>query len=167
MAEIIVTVNGQARALPDRCTVAHLLDILEMDPKRVAVERKATQAKATAELVREQTALKKTLAELTRERDLANAEIERLEAQADTAYQEAQGQYRALFEDIQALEDRLPDALFCGRCKKWVPEYEWAWRPDGRDEVAYHEPCGDHGPGVLTDATWLARRHRVPEKSAP
>ena len=139
----------------------------EQQATRAAAERKATQAKVTVELVRERKALEKTLAELTCERDAANAEIERLDAQAQAAYEEAQGQYRALFEDIQALEDRLPEALFCGRCKQWVPEYEWAWRPDQEHDLAYHETCGDHGPGVLTDATWLARRHRVEEKSAP
>jgi len=37
--EIQVSVNGQQRALPEGCTVAHLVEILEMDPTRVAVER--------------------------------------------------------------------------------------------------------------------------------
>lgn len=37
--EIIATVNGQARRLPPGCTVSHLLEILEVDPVRVAVER--------------------------------------------------------------------------------------------------------------------------------
>ena len=37
--EIEVTVNGQLRTLPDGCTVAHMLEILEVDPARVAVER--------------------------------------------------------------------------------------------------------------------------------
>jgi hypothetical protein len=134
---------------------------------RVADQREAAQATATAALVREQKALEKTLAEVTRERDAANREIERLEAQADAAYHETQGQYQTLIEDIQALEDRLPESLFCGRCEKWAPERQWAWRVDGDDEVAYHRPCGDHGPGVLSDATWLARRRRVPEKSTP
>jgi thiamine biosynthesis protein ThiS len=34
-----VTVNGAARTVPSGCTVAHLLEILEVDPARVAVER--------------------------------------------------------------------------------------------------------------------------------
>ncbi|MSP63130.1 MAG: sulfur carrier protein ThiS [Myxococcales bacterium] len=37
--EFIVTVNGAARTVPSGCTVAHLLEILEIDPRRVAVER--------------------------------------------------------------------------------------------------------------------------------
>jgi thiamine biosynthesis protein ThiS len=37
--DLSITLNGQARSLPPRCTVAHMLEILEMDPKRVAVER--------------------------------------------------------------------------------------------------------------------------------
>ena len=134
---------------------------------RSVAEHKATDAKATAACVRTQKGLEKTLAEVTRQRDRANAEIARLETRAQAAHEEAEGQYEALFEDIQALEDQLPEALFCGRCKKWAPEYEWAWRADQEHEVAYHETCGDHGPGVLTDATWLARRRRLPEKSTP
>ena len=39
MAELIVTVNGTSRSVPARCTVAHLLQLLEADPSRVAVER--------------------------------------------------------------------------------------------------------------------------------
>ena len=60
-----------------------------------------------------------------------------------------------------------PETLFCGRCERWAPEGEWAWRADGTHELAYHSPCGDHGPGVLSDATWLARRRRGQEKSTP
>jgi thiamine biosynthesis protein ThiS len=37
--EWVVTVNGAARSLPAGCTVARLLEILEVDPGRVAVER--------------------------------------------------------------------------------------------------------------------------------
>ena len=139
----------------------------EQQATRAAAEREAAHAKAAAALAREQKALEKTLAELTRERDAANSEIARLEQRAEAAFTETQGQYAALFEDIQALEDQLPSSLFCGRCEKWTFEREWTWRPDGKNEVAYHTPCGDHGPGVLTDATWLARRRRVPEKSTP
>jgi thiamine biosynthesis protein ThiS len=37
--EWVVTVNGGARSLPAGCTVSRLLEILEVDPRRVAVER--------------------------------------------------------------------------------------------------------------------------------
>ncbi len=37
--ELNVTVNGESRAVPDGCTVAHLLELLGVDPARVAVER--------------------------------------------------------------------------------------------------------------------------------
>jgi thiamine biosynthesis protein ThiS len=37
--ELQITVNGESRAVPDGCTVAHLLGLLEVDPARVAVER--------------------------------------------------------------------------------------------------------------------------------
>lgn len=134
---------------------------------RAAAEREATNAKAHAALVRKQGALEKQIAELTRERDAANLEITRLEERAQATFNEAQGQYAALFEDIQALEDQLPQSLFCGRCEKWTPEREWTWRPDGNDEVAYHTPCGDHGPGAFSNSSWLARRRRGEEKSTP
>ncbi len=39
MAEWTITINGAARSVPPGCTVAHLLEILEVDPTRVAVER--------------------------------------------------------------------------------------------------------------------------------
>ena len=34
-----MTVNGQARSLPAGCTVRGLIETMEMDPARVAVER--------------------------------------------------------------------------------------------------------------------------------
>jgi thiamine biosynthesis protein ThiS len=34
-----VTVNGAARPVPEGCTVAELLRLMEVDPVRVAVER--------------------------------------------------------------------------------------------------------------------------------
>jgi thiamine biosynthesis protein ThiS len=39
MPEWTVTVNGTVHKVPARCTVAHLLEILEIDARRVAVER--------------------------------------------------------------------------------------------------------------------------------
>jgi thiamine biosynthesis protein ThiS len=39
MPELQATVNGTSRNLPPGCTVKHLLEILEVDPARVAVER--------------------------------------------------------------------------------------------------------------------------------
>ena len=38
-AAIPVTVNGEARSVPAGCTVSRLLEILGLDPTRVAVER--------------------------------------------------------------------------------------------------------------------------------
>ena len=39
MAEIVVTVNGTPRPLAAGTTVARLIELLEIDPQRVAVER--------------------------------------------------------------------------------------------------------------------------------
>jgi chromosome segregation ATPase len=134
---------------------------------RAATEREAAHAKDTKARVRTQKALEKQLAELTRERDAAKSEIARLEDRAVAAHHEAQVQYGVLFEDIAALEAEIPEALFCGRCERWAPEGEWVWRADGEHELAYHTPCGDHGPGAFSDASWLARRRRLEEKSTP
>ncbi|HVA18919.1 MAG TPA: hypothetical protein VMU55_01950, partial [Solirubrobacteraceae bacterium] len=125
---------------------------------RATAKRADFEAEAHTALLAECASLKASLATRTRERAAANDEIERLETKAQAAYREAQDQYAALFEDIAALEDRLPESLYCGRCEEWVPEAEWTWRADGEDEVAYHTSCGDHGPGMLSNATWLARR---------
>ncbi len=125
---------------------------------RAAAKRADSDATAHTALLAECASLKASLATRTHERDAANAETQRLETNAEAAYQEAQDQYAALFEDIAALEDRLPASLHCGRCEEWVPESQWTWRADGEDEIAYHTPCGDHGPGVLSNAAWLARR---------
>ncbi|KAA5801737.1 sulfur carrier protein ThiS [Alkalicaulis satelles] len=39
MAEITVQLNGEARALPAGLTLTGLLEALELDPRKVAVER--------------------------------------------------------------------------------------------------------------------------------
>ena len=39
MPQIQVTINGEGRQLPAECTIAQLLQILGLDPMRVAVER--------------------------------------------------------------------------------------------------------------------------------
>jgi hypothetical protein len=139
----------------------------EHEATRAAARTKAAHAKDIATLVRDNKALETKVAKLVGERDAARLEIERLETEVRAAYEQSQAEFKTLFEDIQAVEDRLPKALYCGRCNAWAPEYEWAWRADGSDEIAYHEPCGDHGSGVLSDATWLARRPRGDKKPAP
>jgi hypothetical protein len=125
---------------------------------RAAAKRADSAAQAHAALLAECASLKASLARRTRERDAATAETQRLETNAQAAFREAQDQYAAFFEDIAALEDRLPASLYCARCEEWVPEPEWTWRANGEDEIAYHTPCGDHGPGMLSNATRLARR---------
>jgi hypothetical protein len=118
------------------------------------------------ELRAEHTALVAQLAALRMERDEARAEVARLAACRDTEFAETREQYRLFAEDIAALEDRIPEALYCAHCNRWAPEDEWAWREDGTATVAHHAPCGDHGPGVLSAASWLAR-NGGPEKSTP
>jgi thiamine biosynthesis protein ThiS len=39
MAELTITVNGESRGVPAHCTIEHLLDLLDVDRRRVAIER--------------------------------------------------------------------------------------------------------------------------------
>lgn len=39
VSEISIVLNGEPRQVPERCTVSALLELLELDPTQVAVER--------------------------------------------------------------------------------------------------------------------------------
>jgi hypothetical protein len=52
---------------------------------------------------------------------------------------------------------RIPEALYCARCDVWAPEEQWSWAIGPDFDYVYHADCGDHGPGVLASASWLAR----------
>lgn len=106
------------------------------------------------------------LATLTKERDAARTEAQELRHKLDAEYAESRARYRSYVASESALEERIPDALYCARCEAWTPETEWTRRPDGTDKIVFHTPCGDHGPGVLSSSSWLAR-HTGPEKSTP
>ena len=127
-----------------------------------------------------------------RERDQARAALARVEAERDEArgaldqrvdeLRRAQRSVTDLIDHLQQEEARAdaaeererrlasaaPSALYCAHCQAWAPQAEWAWRDDGDGAVCYHRPCGDHAPGILHPASWLARRDHAPgEKPAP
>jgi hypothetical protein len=126
----------------------------------------ASPAKSDAKLAPEHVAARDELRQ-------ARAELKRLRAQLDRAEGEA-GNAQALAaadrdeyeealaardEEIADLAERAVDRLFCGRCNSWPQTAELVWvDAKGGGEYAYHESCGDHGPGVLGAASRLAYR---------
>ena len=58
------------------------------------------------------------------------------------------------------LIDEVATRIYCARCSKWADPTEWGWQDEQNGgEYAFHEPCGDHGPGLL-GPSWLAYRGR-------
>ncbi|HVC08015.1 MAG TPA: hypothetical protein VND98_10580 [Solirubrobacterales bacterium] len=118
-----------------------------------AKEKKACEA-LKAELASAQKALAKS------ERELARA----MKGAADAG----EGWNAERVELIEGLEDRdeevaelrelVVDQIYCGRCGCWVPAEEWTWEENEEGSYAYHHPCGDHGPSMISASSWLAHR---------
>jgi len=117
---------------------------------------------------RERDALADALSRAEAERDEARGAARRLERRLAQLQARAESEQEALGEEIAALAAARPSALYCARCERWAPEVEWAWRASepGAGQVAHHAPCGDHGPGLIGLASWLARRG-TPEGEKP
>ncbi len=116
----------------------------------------AAERKRIAELEREVKRADDALAAAAAEQGKAQDCAERLESDLEELAQ-------ALEErgtEIDALHERAVDELYCARCEQLVPPEEWSWRAakGGSGSVAYHERCGDHGPGILGASSWLALR---------
>jgi hypothetical protein len=132
--------------------------------KETAGERRAAaqRTKAVDKLERE---LKDARAKLAaRDRELTK--LQGSAGEVGDALAEQRDAYALLLEEHERelgdLEERVVDHLFCARCGKWAPPEQWAWtRGDDDADYAHHQPCGDHGPGVLGASSWLA--HRAPE----
>jgi TolA-binding protein len=109
-------------------------------------------------LERELKAAKAKLA--ARERDLSSSAeqrsaIRRLEEELAETEEELEERE----EEVTELSERAFDHLFCPRCESWAPPEEWAWqRAEEGGRIAYHKPCGAHGPGLMSNATWLGYR---------
>jgi hypothetical protein len=132
--------------------------------KEGAGERRAAaqRSKATDKLERDLKDAQATLA--ARERELTR--LEGSAGEVGAALAEQRRAYALQLEEHEReqgeLEERLVDHLFCARCGNWAAPDEWAWiRGDDGADYAHHQPCGDHGPGVLGISSWLA--HRAPD----
>jgi len=114
---------------------------------------------------------RKTIAKL--ERDLKNAnealsgrkrdvaacgEAQRRTEQLERELERVEAALEDRESEIELLQERAVDDLYCARCDQLVPPEEWAWRDTREGRLAYHEGCGDHGPGILGAASWLAHR---------
>jgi hypothetical protein len=160
---------------------AALLAALEAETRLDAVEKELTAAqraltKTNAAVTRESGRDDKAKARLERELKQARAALKQAEADLASARDDASSADRdhaderdELYEAIDAqqeriadLEERAVDSLYCARCGKWAQPEQWAWataRNGG--EYAFHEPCGDHGPGILGQPpSWLASREQ-------
>jgi hypothetical protein len=61
-------------------------------------------------------------------------------------------------DELELLRERAVDHLYCARCDQLIAPEEWSWRATEDGSLAYHESCGDHGPGILGASSWLAHR---------
>lgn len=129
-----------------------------LEAARQVAKSRAGEGKAQAQLLRDRDQARLALAEAEREREEALAAVARLERRLAQAEDGAEADSEALSREIDALQARLPDALYCARCERWAPEREWVWQKDDTGAHAYHRPCGDHGPALLSTASWLAHR---------
>jgi len=129
-----------------------------LEAARQLAKSRAGEGKAQTQLLRERDQARAALAEAEREREEALAAVARLERRLAQAEDGAEADCQAFTQENDALRARLPDALYCARCERWVPEREWVWQKDNTGAYAYHRPCGDHGPALLSTASWLARR---------
>ena len=107
---------------------------------------------------RELTEARQALAEAERQREAALEAVGQLEHRLARQAARAESENDVLGEEIERLQGERVSALYCARCESWAPEGEWAWQAIAGGERAHHTPCGDHGPGLLATASWLARR---------
>ncbi len=127
---------------------------------------RAKTGKQDAKLQRELETLRKQLerreSELARhEQALAakTGESQQARATHDEERQALEEAIDARDEEIADLAERTVDGLYCARCDKWAAPEQWAWQPTkSGGAYAYHRPCGDHSPGILGPASWLAHR---------
>ena len=128
--------------------------------ERTAKAGAAKQTKAAKKAERQLAAMRKRLAD--QEGALSAAESEA--AQAEDLRRERDQLSEVLGERNEQLAEaqaRAVDWLYCARCEKWAPPSEWAWRRiEGKGSYAFHRSCGDHRPGLLGAASWLAQRRR-------
>ena len=144
--------------------------------QRIAdLERELAKAKTTeadqkersadaASLNRELGQLRNALVAAEGEREETRELLADYQGRLEYSEQAAEAEYRALTKQIDQLKDTRPSALYCARCRHWAPKRDWTWTTTHHGQQrAHHRPCGDHGPGILEAASWLALRGPQPE----
>jgi hypothetical protein len=80
---------------------------------------------------------------------------------SDSELLDALAQRDERIDELEEQAERTFDELFCARCEHWAPADQWEWAKTGQGGLyAYHQRCGDHGPGILGAASWLG--HQAP-----
>ena len=150
-AAVLAGLRAEAEVAALRAQVA--------EPQRaVAAEQtRGAEAKATAHRRRQGEQREPALVEVTREREAAQAELVSLDDRLARAEDTIARDRTAHSDEVRGLMARIPEALYCARCDGWVPEEQWSWAIGADFDHVYHAACGDHGPGVLASASWLAR----------
>lgn len=129
------------------------------EPKRAMAgdQTRGVMAKASAHRRRQGEQREPVLVDVTRERDAAQAELASLDDRLARAEGAIARDRKAHADEVRILMARIPEALYCARCDAWVPEEQWSWAIGSDFDYVYHADCGDHGPGALASASWLAR----------
>ncbi len=128
--------------------------------ERADVEARLAAAKTTAAAQAARLAKERDAA-LTRAEKASNAAASRTDTASKTARDASNhaARLRRQVEErdatIAELGTHTVDWAYCARCHAWAPRDEWAWEPANDGEYAYHQPCGDHGPGVLDPSSRL------------
>jgi DNA repair exonuclease SbcCD ATPase subunit len=121
---------------------------------RQALER---ERKATAKLQRDLQKANEALG--ARERSMAaSAQAERRAEQLEGELERVEQALEDREEEMELLQERAVEELYCARCDQLVAPRERSWQATKEGHLAYHAGCGDHGPGILGAASWLAHR---------
>jgi chromosome segregation ATPase len=126
-----------------------------------------SSAKVRRDLERERKATAKLERELQKaseavgawERDVAaGGQAERRAEQLEGELERVEQALEDREDEIELLQERAVDELYCARCDQLAAPEEWSWRATKEGQLAHHAGCGDHGPGILGAASWLAHR---------
>jgi RNase P subunit RPR2 len=146
---------------------------LEDERETLATERERALAR-TAELERQANRLESALAkgkQETGKKKSTQAASERRHGQLrrtaeDTAdelrqaLERSQAERSELLAELDELEPRALDALFCQRCDSWVEADRWASQQQGEREYVQCPNCGFEPGGPLTKSSIFGYRER-------
>jgi ubiquitin len=147
-----------------------IVSALEVASRGAEFERQLAEAQAElAEVRAELEALGKaeksaetTRARLDRDLKKARGDLSSAKQSAGSDSKRNEQRLRALERllgereaELSEFEGRLFQCLFCGRCGAWVSPEDFAWTDTENGAYAYHQTCGDHGPGLMKPSSWL------------